>query len=415
MRIKNNRTRLAVLLAATGAVFLSGCHQHGKYVEEGVSNAKKHMDSLKAATNWDMAQQRFEGGDLKKALDLIETSISYDPTVYKSHVLRGRVLMEMDRLEYSLASFERAMEVDPEGHEAPYYRGIVLERFTRHEQALEMYRLAATLDETNPQYRLAAIEMLISLDRVAEAEEALREGMLDFEHNAGFRQSLGHVAMLRGDTAEAMELFSQACLLAPADAALMEDLARAQIAEAQFADAEYTLSRLIRMEHEAERYDLKHLRAMCLLEIDRPVEARTILSELTSDDRGQTNVQAWVDLARAAMMLEDERRLRTCAQRVMALAPRRPDGYLLMAAYHRRAGNSDLAIAALERGVRVSDEIGDLAFTLGVLYHGAGRDADAMHAARLALSVDPTDARARELLDRVGVSSPRVADVPVED
>ncbi len=238
--------------------------------------------------------------------------------------------------------------------------------------------------------------------------------MATFEHNAGFRQTLGHIAMMRGEIEDAVRLFGEACLLAPADDGLMEDLARAQIEAGDFADAEYTLRRLLGMDSELERRDLKHLHARCLIELDRPVEARATLLELTADPRDANDVRVWIDLGHVALMLGEDRRLRQCAQRVTALDPARSDGHLMTAMWLHRTGRTEAALETLKRAARLSDDVAPLAVMRGVLYHELGREKEAMAAARLALRHDPADARARQLLDRLR-SGARVADVPVTD
>lgn len=54
----------------------------------------------------------------------------------------------------------------------------------------------------------------------------------------------------------------------------------------------------------------------------------------------------------------------------------------------------DLAIAQLEKAVRLSPEMASLHFNLGGAYYGKGRLADAEHEFRLALERDPGHARA---------------------
>lgn len=413
MRIRHGRTgvlRAAVLVAVAGGV-AGGCAPgHGKHVEEFKQQAQMRMASLKAATKWDMAHQQFQAGDLRKALDNVDDSIALDGSVSKSHLLRGRILIEMDRLETALQALDRAIEVDPQNAEAHYYAGIVYERFVRFERAMERYQRAAELDGSNPQYRLAAAEMLIQTDRIDEAEATLKAGMSVFEHNPGFRQTLGHIAMMRADAPEAVRLFGEACLLAPADQGLMEDLARAQIAAQKFADAEYTLRRLSDMESQVNRRDLAYLRAKCLMELDRPVEARSILLELTQDARGSGDVDLWIELGRISVILNEDHRLRQCAQRVMNLAPRRSEGPIMLASWQHRTGKTEEAIRTLGKAIAVSDDPASLAVMQGALYRGLGRVNEAREAARLALRHDPADARAQRLLGKT-----RVADVPVTE
>lgn len=402
-----------------GAVFLTGCQPgHGKHTEAFRQQAELNMARVKAATEFDMAKQQYRAGDLKKALSSVETSLALDPSQSQSQVLRGRILFEMDRLEAAMGAFDRAAELDPQSAEAHYYRGVVFERFTNFEQANNAFSRAADLDQNNSQFALAAAEMLIQLDRYDEAEALLQQGAARFEHNAGMRQTLGHIAMIRGETDRAVKLFQEACLLAPADEALMEDLARAQIRAGEFGEAEYTLSRLLRGVGVSERRDLAHLRARCLIELDRPVEARTILLELVSDARGASDARAWEELGNVAILLGEYRRVKQCGQRLAALAPHRETGYVLTALFLQHAGDVDGALVALERGMKMADRPVEAAVLASALYERLGRRDAALEAARVAVRSDPNDPRARSVLDSLTADAQAgsaIADVPLSD
>ena len=53
----------------------------------------------------------------------------------KSHVLKGRILIEEGKLEQARASFLEAEKLDEDCVEAQYYLGIVHERFNEPENA----------------------------------------------------------------------------------------------------------------------------------------------------------------------------------------------------------------------------------------------------------------------------------------
>lgn len=335
-----------VLCAGLG---LAGCSGHGQYTQAHKDQATLRVAQMKSATEWDMAHQQFLAGDLKKALASVDRSISLNDEVAKSHVLRARILVEMGALEPALASVDKALELDPKSTDGFYFRGIIFERFGQNEEALACFKQAAETDQTSPQYPLASAEMLIELGRLDEAEQLLLGGATRFQHNAGVRQTLGHIAMMRHDYTRAVELFTEACRLAAEDPGLQEDLARAQISAGRFAEAETTLSWVISQDKQNRRRDLVQLRARCLIELDRPVEARDLLLKLTSDDRGVNDPALWKDLGTVSVMLADRIQLRRCAQRLMSIAPHSADGYVLMAMWHRQVGDLNAALAIVRR------------------------------------------------------------------
>lgn len=323
-----------VLLALAG-----GCGSQGKYTKDHMSQAKQKIEVMKSGTEWEMARQAFLSGDLEKALKSVDRSIAMNPKVAKSYVLRGRILMEMQRLDEALNTLAKAAETDPKLADAPYYTALAYERISRPEQAVENYRKAAELDPENPQYAIATAETMIDIGQVAEARQYLESRFATFKHNAGVRQVLGHLALLEKDTKRAVDEFSQARLLAPDDAAILEDLVRAQVEIGEYAQAEASLSKLLSGAEAKDRRDLLHLHARCLLNVDRPMDARAVYLKLTDSKDGQADIEAWLGLGVVSYRINDNARLRLAASRLVAIAPSRPEGHLLRALQLSRAGD----------------------------------------------------------------------------
>jgi len=192
------RLTAVALLALLGwaAIVAPGCRGHGDYTKEHVSGAKKKMDALKSGTEWQMAHQAFLAGDLDKAMRHCDYSISLNDNVARSHVLRGRIFMEMGNLEQSSIAFSKAETLDPVNVDTQYFQGILAERLTRTQDALTRYQKAAELDPSNSQYPVAAAEMLIDLNRIADAKAYLVASRDRFDHSAGICQTLGQIALL---------------------------------------------------------------------------------------------------------------------------------------------------------------------------------------------------------------------------
>ena len=89
-----------------------GCVGHGGYTQEQTNAAKAKLAQLKAGLEWQTAMGDFLAGDFPKALRAVDNSIVLNDKVAKSHVLRGRILMEVGCLEGSLLSLAKAEEID---------------------------------------------------------------------------------------------------------------------------------------------------------------------------------------------------------------------------------------------------------------------------------------------------------------
>lgn len=404
----------SMLLLTTAGI--TGCAgQQGNYTREFKEQAELRVLGFKAGTEFDLARQQYLSGDLDKAIRTIDKSLSMKEDVARSHILRARILIEMDRLENATAALNRALELDPQSVDGNYFSGILYERFSQFDRAYTFYRTASELDPTNSQYIIAASEMLVQVDRRQEAEELLRAHLTRFEHNAGLRQTLGHIALMKGDLREAVQMFSEAALLAPGDAAVLEDLVRAQIAAGEFAEAEYSLRRLVAMQKSGERRDLRHMLARCLIELDRPVEARDLLLELTGDARGANDAPLWIDLANVSMMLEDSARLRQCAARLISITPHQPEGYVLRAMWLHMQGQTESALETLAQGARRCPKAGSIPVLQAVYFQSLGQDENAREAAARAFTLMPDDAGAQRLAQVMGVSPVGIADANGRD
>lgn len=415
-RIVAQAVRIAVGVTVTAGLawgFLNaqGCGQTiGKRNAEHVSVAKQKMEGIKAATEFKMAEQAFLAGDLPKALKHVDYSLSLNRDVARSHVLRGRVLAEMGNVEAANECLKLAQAIEPKNVDAEYYLGTIAERIERREEALEHYLKASELDTTNPQYAIASAEMMMELGQIEKAQTYLNSHAANFDHNAGIRQTLGHIAMMQNKPEEAATLFNEARLLQPEDQTITEDLIRAQIATKRYAEAEYNLNRTLLAKENKDRRDLKHMRATCLILLDRPVEAREILINLTTDQAGASDVDAWAELGQVAYMLRDYPRVKQCANRVTAIAPNRADGYVLKALSQRKTGDLAGARKSIQTAVNISRTSDNLVL-LGMIQ----QDMNENEAARLsfaeALRVNPNDGNAGMLL---GAAEGTVANVQGE-
>jgi tetratricopeptide (TPR) repeat protein len=408
MKVAGSMVRGAVALAlVAGAAMSVGCGGSRSYTKEGATLAREKLDMLKSGTQWNMANQQFLAGDLDKSLKTVDQSIALNPRVAKSHVLRGRVMLERSRLEEARNEFLEAERLDPQFVEAQYFLGIVYERVNQPEEALARYKKAMELDPANAQYVVAAAEMLIDQKKLVEAESLLTDRKSFLQYNAAIRQTQGHIAMLRGDAANASQLFTEALLLAPGDQPITEDLVQAQMQNRQFAEAESMLNRLLDKPENAARRDLKGMRARCLMALARFVDARTLLQEVTMDKEGGADLRSWMDLGNVAAILHDKGSLRTAMQRVTAMAPDKPDGYMLKAMYCRQDNRLDDALAAADVAVSKSGKDASALVLKAMILQDQLKVIEAKQTLDKAIALDPTNGQARALmgaLDKVVTS-----------
>jgi tetratricopeptide (TPR) repeat protein len=401
--------RLIATVIALFLVLAAGCTGPTKTGIEAREQATERMEFVHAQMAYDQAKQSFSTGQLDKALKLADSAIARLDNQAPYHVLRGRILLEQHALEESIRSFDRALELDPTIAEAEYFRGIVFERWSNHPQASEAYLAAWTLDDTNVQYLLASAEMLVTQGRYEDARNLVAPKLAYFEHNAALRQLLGQIAMLQGRPEDAATLLGEARLLNPEDNMLLEELARAQFASGQFAQAHYSVTQLQKLQG-GERADLMHLEARCLVMLDRPSDARNIylrLSQLIPADE-----TVWIELGNVAFEVGDFRRLAVCSNQIIALAPSRFEGYLLRGLFEKHSDDNARAIEAFRKAAELAPA--DVAWPhllLGMSLEEHGKSDEAIAAYGAAVRAEPDNDEAIRRLQQM--SSRAIASEPV--
>ena len=376
---------------------LIGCAGgHGKYTQEHISLAKEKMSFMKSATEWDLARQAFLSGDLEKALTKVNGSIAINDTVVKSHVLKSRILIEMGDLGNAIKSLNTAETLSPEDPDTQYYLGVVYERLNRPEEALTHFENACEFDDYNPSYAVAASEMMIDLDRSVEA-----------------RRYLETIPMINQDSKQAELHFRDARLLAPDDTGILEQLIHTQMQNGHFAEAERNIAALLQSFEHKDRRDLKLLHAKALIGTQRPVEARSIYQELLSQTNGKSDLDAWIGLGNTSYSINDDRTARRAAARIVAIQPSLHDGYVLWAMIHRRGGDMDKALTAINDAIDRNNSDADLFAFRAVVQRDLGMTKGALSSAARALSLEPSN---KELVGFVrSLEASVLASAPGED
>lgn len=409
-----NSTRLVLAsgIAILGLT-LTACGGHGSYTQEQTNAAKEKLGQLKAGLEWQTAMGDFLAGDFPKALRAVDNSIILNEKVAKSHVLRGRILMEMGNLEGSLLSLAKAEELDAKNVEAQYFLGVVNERLERKEIALERFQKAAELDKTNPQYTVASAEVLVDLGRMEEAKTYLKSRGPEQEHNAAVRQTLGHIALMQGNATEAVGLFNEARLLSPNDMGVLEDLARAQMGAGQYSEANSNFERLMKDPVLAKRRDLMHLRAKCLAEIDRLADARDVLMKISGDQASATDTDVWNDLGQVAYRLNDLNRVKAASAKLIAMAPRLPEGYILKGLYEHKRGDQRAAKDSVTKALSLKPTTSSMTLLAMIQlelheYDGAKKTLAAV------MQVEPGNLTARQMIEQMNANNGTAATATAE-
>jgi tetratricopeptide (TPR) repeat protein len=149
----------------------------------------------------------------------------------------------------------------------------------------------------------------------------------------------------------------------------------------------------------AQRRDIQRMLASCYANVDRLMEARSILLDVVADDRGAEDAGVWQELGAIAYDVNDFRTVGRAGRRLMALAPQAPEGYVFRALWFQREGRSDQALEALDQGASRGALGADGLVMRGVIAAQLGHDEHARKSFALAIEKDPAHELARLLSD----------------
>ena len=392
--------RIVSALVGAGAVLvLVGCASGPTRHEDAVNTADARWKQLRSSQFMRMAQQQFDTGDLDQAEKTLLEAISVDAANPHLHILAGRLALERGQLERAYQRLDLARELDEKLSPAAYYQGIVLQRWKKFDLALQCYEQAYELEPDNVAYLLAVGEMLVALDRSGDAVARLKDKADYFAQNAGIRAAIAQLHAMRKEYERAAWWMRQASLLAPDDAKLREDLAMLQLSAGQTDEAIESLEGLCAAEMVHERRDLFVALAAAYQQAGRPGEARKAYLKLTRAN--PRDADAWLALGELAWAGNDLGSALTAAQRVMAVAPKRHEGFLLAGMVWQKRGRHDDALRHFDRAARLAPHVAEPAILRGITLEQAGRLDAAAEAYAEALRRQPDDPRARTLLARV--------------
>lgn len=307
------------------------------------NDARDRFDRANAQVVYDQAVQSFHAGQFDESLALIDKAIERFPKDGGYQLLRGRILLEMKRVDLARGSFVKASELSPQSAEPHYYLGIVHQRWNELDQAATEYAKAAELAPSQLQYVAAECETLIAAGRLDHAQSRLDAVAKSFEFSPVLDRVRADLAGQRGDLCEREQWLAAARLRTDASKSSMlaEEIAHNHFEQGQWAACVAALDDEA-LSGDRPRADLVRMRARCLLMLDRAREARDVM--LTLRDQVDADGRNATILGLAAMRLGDTTRMAEAGRVLTQCRPERCDGWLL------------LGVAAVERGDRAEAE-----------------------------------------------------------
>ncbi len=352
-----NPSRTLFSLVAIAAGTLAGCGGPTTTGLEARKAANDRFNRVGAGVSVDQAVQALHAGQFKDALTHIDRAVTSFPDDAAARLLRGRIVLEMGRLELAMTEFKNASTLDPSCDECHYYEGVVYQRWGRDEEALNAYDAALMLVPNNTHYLLAHAETLVVLGRITEAQQLIEDSECHFEFNSALAHLRSEIALAEGDLPRALQTMELAVTLASDPSVYQEDLAHIAFRAREWDRCLIALDAL--PEAVQDRDDLMRARARCLAMTGRALEARDAL--LAQEKRVAVNGETLpaehdLTLGYIASMVDDWQRVDQCGRRLIGRTPNLADGYILKGMASEHTGDLHAAIVFFQKATRLAPE-----------------------------------------------------------
>lgn len=399
-----SRSKMIPVLLAAVVVLVAGCSGIPKKDKNGDKNAATaQWRAARATVMVTLARDQFIQGNFDAARSSVTEAVKLLPDNPEIRTLSGRIAFEQGNLELAEAEFRFAQASDPTFAAADYYLGVIMQRWQRLPAALDLYASASQKAPKEVAYVLAQAETLVALDRESDALNLLQSSQKTFENSSEVRAAMGHVLVRQRRHAEAVDMLRQAVMLAPDDEGLRETLAKSLYSAAKYPEALENIERLLRSEKFKNRADLHTLAGECQLALGRPMDARASFE--TASTLQPANVNFTLNLAKAALEVNDTRRAEIAVRRALALAPTHPQANLLMGYVRMEQNKLPEALAAFRRASDADARDPMPICMAGVVLEKLGRRDEALRQYALALTIKPDDELAKRLMNQLEASA----------
>lgn len=364
--------------------------------------ARLHWNQTRANVLLSLARDQYTIGNFEKSRQTTDEALALDPKSAGVLILSAKLGIEQGRLEAAEADLGRARAAAPKNAEADYLSGVIYQRWQKPETAHSFYKSASEKSPAELAYVMARAEMLVAMDRPAEALALLESKVVYFEHSATIRDATGQLLVQQRRYKEAVDMLRQASILATDDLAIREHLALAMFYAGQHRDASDMLTRLMRNDAYAKRPDLTAALGECQLQLGQYRDARATLETATRLDPASAG--AWLGHAKAALQLKDVKRAEVSLRKALALAPENSEAYLMLGYMRLRQDRMSDALPAFRKAAALDDTDTVSLCMIGYALERLGKPEQAIPYYSKALRLKPNDEMATRFMASVDLS-----------
>ncbi len=375
----------AVLL--TGLLIAAfGCNEtHAQKKKAMVDQWEKSTASAKLPAVENMIEQ----GQIKRAKSTLTKCIQADPKMPQAFVLTGRIHAIEGRNDQARAAFEKAVKLDDQSDPAWHFLGSLAVLEKDYDRALECYQKAIDLMPAKTNYIIALSEVYTEIDQIDKAQAVIDAGLSLQPQDLELMLSKARLHQQAGQTDQAIRVYEQAQIMHGESPQVLEPAGYAYIAQGNWKLAAEKFDRLIKQYPEDNpRYNATmRTLARCLFNSQQYASALFWYDKLSVIYRDDADL--WLDMAQAALGLNDPKRAAYCANNAIKIKPSWPRAYAVLGSAHYMQGFYDPSLKAFYK-ITGDDELAGFAwFMSGRCYQQLGRTRQANIAFERAEKLDP--------------------------
>lgn len=359
----------------------------------------KEWNAARAKIYYGLAKQQYKSGDLERSRETLDQALKLEPKDVQSLLLSSQLWIENGQLESAERILDQVRSIDPKNAEADYLSGIVYQRWQLPSRAFDYYSSASTKAPAELAYVLAKAEMLVTLERPAEALALLNSKAQYFEHSAALRDAIGQLLVDSGKYSDAIEMFRQASILSDDDPVIDERLGLAMYYAGEYRDAADVLSKLAATPAYATQTDLLMALGECNLHLSRYHDALDWFESATQAK--PTSTSAWLRVAQAAMQLGDYRRADLATYKAISLDPSNSDAQIMLGYVRLRQHRLNDALDAFVKASDLDPHDAVSVTMAGYIYAESGMKKEAVECYSRALQLKPGDPFAEQLMRKM--------------
>jgi len=330
-----------------------------------------------------------EQGRIKEAKQTLIECIQADPKMPQAFVLIGRIHALEGRNDQAREAFEKAVKLDTQSDQAWHFLGALAVLEKDYGQALECYQQALDLMPANADYIISISDVYAETDQLDQAQVVIEKGLSRKPQNLQLLLSKARLHQQTGQPDQAIRVYEQAQIMHGDIPQVLEPAGYAHIAKGNWKLAAEKFERLLDQYNAAdERYHVTmRSLARCLFNSEQYASALFWYDKLSVVYRDDADI--WMDMAQAALGLDDAKRAAYCANRAIKIKPSCPQAYAMLGSAHYMQGHYDQSLKAFYK-ITDDDALAGFAwFMSGRCYQQQGRNRQANIAFERAEKLDP--------------------------